>query len=74
MQLVFPSVMCGCPELAPVLACRCIKITLRHGLNWMPCAAVAAFGLVLTHPLGFVEEGNKYAVIGMKIMEKKWGR
>jgi predicted ATPase len=70
MQLVFPSVMRGCPELAPILACRCIKITLRHGLCGMSCAAFAAFGLVLTHPLGFVEEGNKYARIGMKIMEK----
>lgn len=70
MQLVFPSVMRGCPELAPVLACRCIKITLRNGLCGMSCAAFAAFGLVLTHPLGFVEEGNKYAEIGMKIMEK----
>jgi predicted ATPase len=70
MQLVFPSVMRGCPKLAPVLACRCIKITLKHGLCGMSCAAFGAFGLVLTHPLGFVEEGNKYARIGMKILEK----
>ena len=44
LKLVFPAVLRSAPELAPILTCRCLKMTLRHGICALSCVPLAMVG------------------------------
>lgn len=70
MLLAFPALLRGNPELAAVVACRCMKLTLQHGLCGMGCGSFMAVSVILLYPMGHIDESIKLANIGQRIIEE----
>jgi histidine kinase len=68
--LVFPSILRCQPDYALFLVAKAIKLTMRHGLTPTAGTMFSAFGMMVCHPVGFVEEGCRYEEIGWRICEK----
>lgn len=69
-QIAFLSVISASPELLPIFVCRSIRLTLKHGLCSMSSPIFANMCLILYHPLGRINEGNKCACIAEKMIDK----
>jgi predicted ATPase len=70
INLVFPSVLRSQPEYALFLVAKGVKLTMRYGLSPVSSTMFSAFGMMVCHPVGFVEEGRRYEEIGWRIFEK----
>ena len=55
---------------APLLATHSIRITLTHGECAMSAVGLIAFGIMLCHPMNYVDEGLRIAEIALRIVEK----
>lgn len=70
INLVFPSVLRSQPEYALFLVAKGVKLTMRHGLSPLSSMMFSAFGMMVCHPIGFLQEGSRYEEIGWRIFEK----
>jgi predicted ATPase len=70
INLVFPPVLRCQPEYALFLAAKGVKLTMKYGLSPVSSLMFSAFGMIVCHPVGQIEEGSRYEEIGWKIFEK----
>ena len=70
IHLLYPPVSRTKAQFSPLLSTRSIRITLRDGTCATSSVGVMTFGLILCHPLGYVEEGIQIADTALRIIEK----
>ena len=70
MNVLFSSVFCKQPLLAPLLATRMIRLSLEHGLCAVSSVAFAVYGILLVSNHSTIEEGTQMGELSFKIMDR----
>jgi histidine kinase len=69
-NVLFPYAMNADPLLSLLINLRHVRLTLKHGLSRMSCAAIGAHAMMLCNGLGRVDEGCRLAKLSVRLQEK----
>jgi histidine kinase len=70
LQLIFLTAMTSWPELAPFVASKCIKITLKYGLSVYSSVGFSIYGMTFLGACDNVEEAFRFGNLGMELLNK----
>ncbi len=57
------------PALAPLLILKSVQLSFRHGNTSLASSAYAAYGLILCGVLDDIEDGYRFGLLGLRLME-----
>ena len=70
LNIVFLVAFLGDPYLAPLIAIRMIRITVKHGLCAISAYSFASWGMLITSYGRDVMEGSRYAYLALEMLER----